>query len=93
MSGAQINARVPLMGWLSSPLRWVKLLLELRDVPSGKFRSGALDFIERDLRVLDLHPDQQARVLLLARCVRDRADCEKVLSGLCVSKTKFEDFP
>ena len=93
MSGLQVNARVPLMGWLSSPLRWVKLLLELRDVPSGKFRSGALDFIERDLRVLDLHPDQQARVLLLARCVRDRADCDKVLSGLCVSKAKFEDFP
>jgi len=88
LQGEQPSTRVHLMAWLSSPLRWLPMLEELQDLPAGKLRAAALDFIDRDLHTLDLQPEQQARTLALLRCVRDRGSCEKLFAALVQSKPR-----
>jgi len=89
----QPSARVNLMVWLSSPLRWLPLLKELHSLPQGKMRSAALDFVDRDIQALDLQPEHQTRMLALLRCVRDRGKCDKLLSALFAAKTRIEPLP
>lgn len=90
LQGEQPRARLPLMSWLSSPLRWLPMLQELQDLPAGKLRAAALDFIDRDLHTLDLQPEQQSRTIALLRCVRDRGSCEKLFAALVQAKAKME---